>query len=174
MLPRVLQSAMRKSGRSGLDQEVNRSAPLAFTLDDLRREFLPQYLARGVTYANQGRVAGLRVSATGGLIEATVRGSDDYGVTIELSLTKDGRIRFDGFCDCPLARNCKHVAATLLTALEKSRAANETVEAVDPRIKRFFCRFSVAKTCDARNSQPMPPYPIAYKDCSTARVPTSV
>ena len=136
---------MRKSGRSGLDQEVNRSAPLAFTLDDLRREFLPQYLARGVPYANQGRVAGLRVSVGGGLIEATVRGSDHYGVQIELTRTKDGRVRFDGFCDCPLARNCKHVAATLLTALQTSRAAIETVEAVDPRIKRFFCRFSVAK-----------------------------
>ncbi len=133
-MPRVLQSAMRKSGRSGLDQEVNRSAPLAFTLDDLRREFLPQYLARGVTYANQGRVAGLRVSVGGGLIEATVRGSDHYGVQIELTRTKDGRVRFDGFCDCPLARNCKHVAATLLTALQTARAANETAEAVDPRI----------------------------------------
>lgn len=55
------------------------------------------------------------------VIEALVCGNDDYDVEIEVTRAKNGRVRFDGFCDGPISYNCKHVAATLLAALSMDR-----------------------------------------------------
>ncbi len=84
----------------------------AFTENDLRCELHATYLGRGLHISEND-------DAT--VIEALVCGNDDYDVEIEITRAKNGRARFDGFCDRPISYNCKHVAATLLAALSMDR-----------------------------------------------------
>jgi superfamily II DNA or RNA helicase len=70
-------------------------------------------------YRAQQRVKALEVSEDLTHIRAKVRGSaaSDYRVEIQLEFGPDRLTDLDGECSCPMAFNCKHVAATLLEAL---------------------------------------------------------
>jgi uncharacterized Zn finger protein len=68
---------------------------------------------RGLAYAREGRVVQLD-DAKAGWLHARVQGERDdaYRQWIHLKRDRAGRIvGIDGQCDCPMAWNCKHVAA---------------------------------------------------------------
>ena len=83
-------------------------------VDTWKSMFEPKILARGRQYWQQGYVTDL--SCTENEIHATVLGSDEYKVSIEL----DGRRILDAYCTCPYAEcaNCKHMAAVLYAVTE--------------------------------------------------------
>ncbi|HEX4012768.1 MAG TPA: DEAD/DEAH box helicase [Candidatus Cybelea sp.] len=85
-----------------------------FENGDIGASFDPLTYARGLAYARSGRV--LKVEAVSGTtVEATVQGSarTPYSVTSEY-LTGRSDLRFATYCDCPVARQCKHGAAALI------------------------------------------------------------
>src|SRR6266516_667281 len=80
-------------------------------------------LAKGRVYQQQRRVQNCLFTLAeprGWIIAADVRGSQPtpYGVEIQLS-GGDGTPVIQGSCSCPMAGDCKHVAAVLLQVLEK-------------------------------------------------------
>jgi len=82
--------------------------------------FQPHILERGEDYCCSGAVEDLSVE--GDSVKATVCGSEDYRVEIEL----EGSKVVGMYCDCPYAedgKNCKHMAAVLF-ALEDSTEEN--------------------------------------------------
>ena len=73
--------------------------------------FEPHILMRGQYYAQDGAVEDIHVDTTGN-ITATVYGTEEYAVEIEL----DGNKIVDMDCDCPYSQSgnyCKHEAAVL-------------------------------------------------------------
>src|SRR2546425_6721823 len=90
----------------------------------VRAHFDAHTLAKGRVYQHQRRVQNCQVALAdsgGWLIAADVRGTQPtpYGVEIELSTAGDGTPVIQGSCSCPMAEDCKHVAAVLLHLLEK-------------------------------------------------------
>ena len=82
-------------------------------------------LEKAHAYRAQGRVKALEVSEDLTHVRAKVRGSaaSDYRVDIHLEFGPDRLADLDGECSCPMAFNCKHVAATLLQALNGTAPA---------------------------------------------------
>ena len=82
---------------------------------DWKDGFLPHILARGEKYFEEGRVS--RIQHCGDTYIATVAGTEDYTVTIDIENNKPRYME----CDCPYAADsehyCKHMAAVLF-ALE--------------------------------------------------------
>lgn len=77
-----------------------------------KEEFAPWILARGQTYFSEGRVSKIRQD--GGVITASVAGTQRYTVEIEFS----GELAVYMECDCPYCqsgRPCKHIAAVFYT-----------------------------------------------------------
>ncbi|HEV7880010.1 MAG TPA: SWIM zinc finger family protein, partial [Bradyrhizobium sp.] len=74
---------------------------------------------KAVAYQAEGRVAELEISEDLSHLSATVRGSGSniYRVDIQLVFSQGRLADLDGECSCPMAENCKHVAATVLQAL---------------------------------------------------------
>src|SRR3954452_1603005 len=92
--------------------------------DVLKRKEIYTFFGRSafekaVAYQAQGRVTGLELSDDLTHIRAKVRGSGSniYRVEIQLDFSHGRLADLDGECTCPMAENCKHVAATLLEAL---------------------------------------------------------
>ena len=92
--------------------------------DVLKRKDIYTYFSRSAfdkayVYQAQGRVTGLEISEDLTHIRAKVRGSASaaYRVEIQLDFGRDRLVDLDGECSCPMAVNCKHVAATVLEAL---------------------------------------------------------
>lgn len=84
---------------------------MELTGDFIRSLTYPEYYERGEEYYHRGRVVGLLEKD--GLVTATVRGSDDYLVTIDKN-------DLEMHCDCPAYNRksvCKHIVAVLLTIL---------------------------------------------------------
>ncbi|WP_296943182.1 DEAD/DEAH box helicase [uncultured Massilia sp.] len=86
------------------------------TLDAIRSQFDAGTFARGQDYARKGKVLGLRVQGDKLLAEVGGSGGAVYQQSIR---RRDGRggVRIEGRCSCPVAANCKHVVAVLLTAI---------------------------------------------------------
>lgn len=92
--------------------------------DVLKRKEIYSYFSRSAmekahAYQAQGRVSGVEVSDDLSHVSSQVRGSESkkYRVDIQLEFENDSLTDIDGDCSCPMAFNCKHVAATLLEAL---------------------------------------------------------
>lgn len=104
---------------------------LLFTDTDLQRDFPSAYLKRGRDYQASGRVRALKISDDGRRLAATVQGGAKrpYRTDIALTRTRKGIVRIEGSCSCPMVYNCKHVAATLLEALEQ-RGPEDSEEAL--------------------------------------------
>lgn len=92
--------------------------------DVLKRKEIYSYFSRAAmekahAYQAQGRVSGVKVSDDLSHVSSQVRGSESqkYRVDIQLEFENDRLTDLDGDCSCPMAFNCKHVAATLLEAL---------------------------------------------------------
>ncbi|MBL4647554.1 MAG: DEAD/DEAH box helicase [Gammaproteobacteria bacterium] len=89
----------------------------AYTLSDIKRQFDQKYYQRGKKYQQKKFVLALHTQSNGD-ITGTVLGNrlNKYDVVIKLSQDSDG-VELDGFCDCPIGYNCKHVVAVLLEQL---------------------------------------------------------
>ena len=92
--------------------------------DVLKRKEIYSYFSRSAmekahAYQAQGRVSAVGVSDDLTHVTSRVRGSEssNYRVDIQLEFDDDSLTDIDGDCSCPMAFNCKHVAATLLEAL---------------------------------------------------------
>src|SRR5206468_6937652 len=92
--------------------------------DVLKRKEIYNYFSRpamekGHAYQAQGRVSAVGVSDDLTRVSSQVQGSGsrNYRVNIQLEFDRDRLTDIEGDCSCPMAFNCKHVAATLLEAL---------------------------------------------------------
>jgi len=97
------------------------------TLKDVSIYVADTSFHRGRNYQKLGRVFNFSISPDFKLIHASVLGSapDAYDVRIQLDRLPTSRMHISGSCSCPMGHNCKHVAATLIEALERSEAAKE-------------------------------------------------
>lgn len=99
---------------------------------DLERFFDASSIARGTSYARQGRVTGLQGLSPTGELTAFVRGSSLYRVALTLSFDVGQRLTsLKGRCNCPLGKACKHMVALLLT-WQNRQAKTATLPAVPP------------------------------------------
>ena len=90
-----------------------------FTLKDIKKQFGQKAYSLGLIYAQKKRV--LQIKRSGNLIRSQVResGNQTYQQNTFIKSTTEG-IQFQGTCSCPLVLNCHHVAAVLLTILQKN------------------------------------------------------
>ncbi|UGY13854.1 DEAD/DEAH box helicase [Bradyrhizobium septentrionale] len=88
---------------------------------DLLGFFSRSAVDKAVVYRAQGRVSGVEISEDLTRVQAQVRGTErkPYRVDIVLEFDGDRLVDVDGDCSCPMAVNCKHVAATLFEALQR-------------------------------------------------------
>ncbi|NEV00426.1 DEAD/DEAH box helicase [Bradyrhizobium uaiense] len=80
---------------------------------------------KAFAYRAQGRVSGLEVSEDLTHLQARVSGTERNPYRVDIELEFEGRrlVDLDGKCTCPMALNCKHVAATLFEALRSPAQA---------------------------------------------------
>lgn len=107
--------------------------------DVLKRKEIYSYFSRSamekaVAYQAQGRVSAVEVSDDLTRVGARVRGSESskYRVDIQLKFAGDRLTDLDGDCSCPMAVNCKHVAATLLEVLSGKESPAPLSQAAKP------------------------------------------
>jgi SWIM zinc finger len=83
---------------------------------------------KGLAYQVEGRVGGLEISDDLTNVRAMVRGSGSniYRVEIQLDFSYNRLADLDGECSCPMALNCKHVAATVLEALTGKQPSSQS------------------------------------------------
>ncbi|UCZ62735.1 DEAD/DEAH box helicase [Mycolicibacterium phocaicum] len=95
------------------------TAGLALAPHELLRAFNAQTLARGETYANQGRVVAARYDPVDGTLTGSCLGSKSeyYDVEVALSGPRTGLEIEYTVCTCPVGRYCKHAVALLLAAI---------------------------------------------------------
>ena len=88
------------------------------TARDISRSLSSTYLERGQVYYRQGKVTRQEIHLDGNGVTAIVSGSgrNAYHVKIRLVELPGGGMGIDGECSCPVAYNCKHVAAALISA----------------------------------------------------------
>ncbi|MEE1296596.1 MAG: SWIM zinc finger family protein [Bifidobacterium sp.] len=83
-------------------------------LEDFADYFDPRIRQRALRYWREGRVHDLHRGEGPGEWHATVEGTDDYNVTVQL---EDGYVE-EIDCDCPYSLQtesyCKHVGAALI------------------------------------------------------------
>ena len=94
------------------------TAGLALAPHELLRAFSAKTLARGETYANQGRVATARYEPLDGTLAGTCLGSkgEYYEVEVALSGPRTNLEIEYAVCTCPVGRYCKHAVAMLMAA----------------------------------------------------------
>ena len=85
---------------------------------DLERRFGAETVARGQSYAEDGRVRAIRPA--GDLVMATVLGSAREAYQCSVVATA-GPTSLVATCTCPVRRDCKHAAALLLAARRSAR-----------------------------------------------------
>lgn len=89
-------------------------------------------LSRGFTYFRQGRVSDIQIEPDGMGLLAAVQGSEPDPYEVDIAVTKGRRgYGLEGFCTCPMAHNCKHVAAALHAVLT-APAPRSVAPAVGP------------------------------------------
>jgi superfamily II DNA or RNA helicase len=83
---------------------------------------------KGLAYQVEGRVGGLEISDDLTHIRAMVLGSGSniYRVEVQLDFSYNRLADLDGECSCPMAVNCKHVAATVLQALTGKQLSSQS------------------------------------------------
>jgi len=91
------------------------------SMEDIRDLCTSQSFRRGRTYYEQGRIE--RLDMEDGVARATVRGTHDYRVTMDLTAE---RIRTECSCPYDYAGDCKHVVAVLFAVNEGEYGYTET------------------------------------------------
>lgn len=95
------------------------TAGLALAPHELLRAFNAKTLARGETYAGQGRVATAAYDAVDGTLIGSCLGStaEYYDVEVALSGARTSLEIEYAVCTCPVGRYCKHAVALLMAAI---------------------------------------------------------
>ncbi|MBL8533743.1 MAG: DEAD/DEAH box helicase [Betaproteobacteria bacterium] len=108
----------------------------SLTRRDIERNLPEQFVTRGEEYVREGRVERVRAGSGPGRFEAFVAGTEGEPYKVEVQVFPgNGGARIYGKCTCPVGVNCKHVAATLLTVLDKPPpriATDPTVNLIAP------------------------------------------
>lgn len=91
---------------------------MIFNAENIHKFFEPQIFERAIAIQEQGKVSNLSISEDGSLIKAEVEGSQKtpYRVRIQTTIENKKEVTHAG-CSCPMSYQCKHIAATLITAL---------------------------------------------------------
>lgn len=109
---------------------------------------------KGKVYYEARYVSDVRMSAvseTQGMIEARVKGTKLYTVSVRIESTQNS-VHLSSKCSCPLEQNCKHVVASLLQAIDEHalmllRSKNNVIEFApkasaqmtdDPKVNRWL------------------------------------
>jgi superfamily II DNA or RNA helicase len=87
----------------------------------LRARFAHGTFARGLGYATLHAVRIVKAGGDPSILLAQVAGSER--TPYQTVVTSPGRFRVQGRCSCPVASDCKHVVATVLTARDQGVAA---------------------------------------------------
>ncbi|MFC9558906.1 SNF2-related protein [Agromyces sp. NPDC056965] len=96
----------------------------------------PLNLSRGRTAERAGAVVSLDWDPAHFRLSADVRGTapEPYRSTVKLDLGMPGRATIlAGACTCPVGRNCKHVAATLIAAAERHKREQADAAGLEAR-----------------------------------------
>ncbi len=102
---------------------------------DIVRLVGPQSFERGLRYAKAGHVQEFRWFGAGTQLFGTVIGNRETPYTVTVSFTAAGKARtqvVSGTCTCPMAWNCKHVAALLIVSQRESPQPNRAAAATTP------------------------------------------
>ena len=104
----------------------------SYNMNDVAESFSSATLAKGKTYVQQGRVQELQwLSATH--LCAKVRGSEARPYTTNVKIIKRGNnMLLDGSCTCPMAVDCKHIAAVAIAGMQS--IVKEKISAVQNNI----------------------------------------
>ncbi|UNX55094.1 DEAD/DEAH box helicase [Georgenia sp. TF02-10] len=102
------------------DRSVAAAWPDFPDTDAIVRSVGPTTYQRGRAYARQGRVSWVTNDPERRVLYASVRGnvSVPYQTLVKVGGPAD-RFRSSGRCTCPVAMDCKHVAAVLVAALDE-------------------------------------------------------
>ena len=89
------------------------------SFDDIRRTVTSAALNKATIYQRRRCASITEMADDGTFIRGRVQGTEcrPYAVTINLGVGRDGRVRIDGSCSCPVGFNCKHVAALLIECM---------------------------------------------------------
>ena len=94
----------------------------AFDLDEVEAAVGRTAFGRGRAYANRNRVLSLTWDAGGPALRGSVVGNGAIYRTT--AYFEDGADAFvEGECSCPIGRDCKHVAALVIAAVDRPRPA---------------------------------------------------
>ena len=95
-----------------------------FTLKDIKKQFGEKTYSLGIEYVQKKRVQ--QIQRSGNLIRSQVKDSSNqtYQQNTFIKSTTEG-IQFQGTCSCPLILNCHHVAAVLMTIVQKNSIVNK-------------------------------------------------
>ena len=99
-----------------------RLTSMLFNAADIRNSFDSGTYARGADYARRGKVVALNPTQNHITGQVSGSGAQDYIQSIGIRISR-GTVRFQGECDCPMAYNCKHVVAVLLSCLAQGGTA---------------------------------------------------
>jgi len=92
---------------------------MIYTLDDLRAQIDPDDFDRGWLWFSDGEITAPNVQRGGEIVTAVVRQPGREPLRVYVVVRGDGGAPvIHGECTCPARRNCGHVAAALLQALE--------------------------------------------------------
>ncbi|WP_026907836.1 DEAD/DEAH box helicase [Paucisalibacillus globulus] len=96
---------------------------------------------RGLEYYNKGHVSDLSYDINYNVWTATVQGTEDYFVEINMKDFEKGSV--DTYCDCPAFHSygsCKHIAATLIGIANKETPQEMAYSNYDYEITNRFIR----------------------------------
>ncbi len=100
---------------------------MLFTLADIAAQIPPQPFNEGWELFTTGRISAPNIQRGGALITAVIPHSGNHPIRVYVRTDKTGdAITINGECSCAKKRNCEHVAAVLLQALEDKQALPAT------------------------------------------------
>ncbi|MCU0895576.1 MAG: SNF2-related protein, partial [Rhodospirillales bacterium] len=104
------------------------------TFEDIRRAISPSAIDKATGYQRRRQATITGMADDGTSIEGRVQGSAStaYRVRIALFPAADGTVAIRGSCTCPIAFNCKHVAALLIESMSRPGAIRRDVAAAPP------------------------------------------
>lgn len=108
---------------------------------NIQRLFPSLIYKRGLEYYNRGLVDELRYDINYNVWTATVQGTENYFVEINMKDLEKGSI--DTYCDCPAFESyssCKHIVATLIAIADQEKPDSKPVATYDYEVTSRFIR----------------------------------
>ncbi|MFS0673289.1 SNF2 helicase associated domain-containing protein [Ornithinibacillus sp. 179-J 7C1 HS] len=108
---------------------------------NIQRLFPSLIYKRGLEYYNRGNVTDLAYDMNYNVWTATVRGTEDYFVEINMKDLERGSV--DTYCDCPAFESfgsCKHIVATLIGIVNKEVPEMKALSNYDYDLTNRFIR----------------------------------